>query len=130
MKQTIKVFAVFFAIAAFAFMPPGHKLVGRWIIYASDGTNSHEYVEFKMDGTYDVVLPNGKIGENGNYKLNHSVFSIKNIKAHVCGNDYWGSYKLTFYGQDSVSFTLIADSCTSRREDIVGGNPGLKRLKE
>ena len=130
MKQSIKVLVVILLITAFAFMQPGNKLIGRWIIYAPDGTNSHEYVEFKIDGTYNVVLPNGEIGESGNYKLNHSVFSIKNSKAHVCGNDYWGSYKLTFHGRDSVSFVLTADSCTSRREDIVGGNPGLKRLKQ
>jgi len=77
MKQSIKVLTVIFLITAFAFMQPGNKLIGRWIIYAPDGTNSQEYVEFKIDGTYNVVLPNGEIGESGNYKLNHSVFSKK-----------------------------------------------------
>jgi hypothetical protein len=129
MKQSIKVFKIFFVLAAFAFIPPKHNLVGRWIIYAPDNMNSHEYVDFKKDGTYDVVLPNGKTGEIGNYKLNDSIFLIKNIKA-VCGDGYWGSYKLTFHGRDSVCFIVIEDSCTARREDIVGGNPGLKRFKE
>lgn len=129
MKKSSKVLAAFFVIVAFAFIPPRRNLVGRWIIFAPDGTNSHEYVEFKKDGIYNVVLPNGEIGEVGNYKLDHSTFSIKNIKAHVCGNDYWGTYQLTFHGKDSVSFVVIEDSCTARREEIVGGNPGLKRFK-
>jgi hypothetical protein len=132
MKHAITVIVVFFIVTAFEFVSPKHKLVGRWIIYPPDNRpefrDLHEYVDFKNDGTYDVVLPNGKIGEVGNYKLNGSVFLIKNMKT-VCGDGYWGSYKLTFHGRDSVSFVLIEDSCTARRQDIVGGNPGLKRFK-
>ena len=91
-----------------------------------DGTPSGEYVHFKEDNTYTVALPDGQIGERGNYLLKDSVFSIKNMK-DVCGKAYWGKYKLTFYGSDSIHFALIEDTCSVRRMDLVGFNPGLKR---
>jgi len=121
----IKETAIILLIVGLSCVPfDNTKLVGRWTIY---GTN--EFVDFFKDGTYDVVLPDGNIGERGNYKLKDSVFSIKNAKAYVCGADYWGRYKLTFYGDDSLAFKLIDDSCTNRKNDIVGYNPGLKRYK-
>jgi hypothetical protein len=130
MKKSFRILTTFLLITGFTWLPPGNTndLVGRWTIYAPDGSDSHEYVEFKKDGTYDVVLPDGTIGENGNYKLDQSTFSIKNIKG-VCGAGYWGKYQLTFHGEDSLSFVVIEDTCTDRRNDIVGGNPGLKRIK-
>jgi hypothetical protein len=81
------------------------------------------------DGTYNVTLPNGKVGERGYYKLDHSTFSIKNAVARACGDNYWGTYKMTWHGRDSISFVVIEDSCTARRYDIVGVNPGLRRMK-
>ncbi|MBS1601738.1 MAG: hypothetical protein JST42_03645 [Bacteroidetes bacterium] len=107
----------------FAFIPPGHSLVGKWGI-----PGTPEFVTFSSDQTYEVSLPDGKVGERGSYKIEQSTFFIKNAKP-VCGNGYWGKYKIDFYGEDSVHFTLIEDSCTSRRMDIVGYNPGLKRYK-
>ncbi len=128
MRQLIKTLSAFSLIAAFSFIPPKHNLVGRWIAYERDGSIG-AYINFKKDGSYDIALPNGQIGEVGRYELDNSTFSIKNIKA-VCGDDYWGKYQLTFHGRDSVLFALIEDSCTARREDIVGGNKGLKRVKK
>jgi len=101
-------------------------LVGKWSILNLDGTPSGEYVNFNEDNTYTVSLPDGTIGERGNYGLKDSVFSIKNSK-DVCGSNYWGKYNLKFVGKDSVHFSLIEDSCTNRRMDMVGYNPGLKR---
>jgi hypothetical protein len=122
-------FLFLFIIAAiFAFVRPTYSLVGKWTVYYSDGTSMGEYVDLKADNTYTVSLPNGSIGENGNYLFKDPVFSIKNIK-DVCGKGYWGKYKLTFVGADSINFTLIEDSCSSRRMDIVGYNPGLRRVK-
>ncbi len=45
---------------------------------------------------YDVVLPNGEIGEAGLYKPDRSAFSIKNAKPGACGDGYWGVYKVNF----------------------------------
>jgi hypothetical protein len=123
-KQSLLFF--FIIVIIFAFVPPKYSLIGRWSILNLDGTSSGEYVDFKKDNTYTVALPNGQIGEMGNYLLKDSVLSIKNIK-DVCGKDYWGKYNLTFYGSDSVHFVLIEDTCFARRMDIVGYNPGLKR---
>lgn len=129
MKQTIKAVAFFFVLTALAFMPPKHSLPGKWTIYNADGTSIGEYVELKNDGTYNVYLPGGQIGETGHYKLKHHVFSIRNAKDDVCGKGYWGKYELKFHGDDSILFTLIEDTCANRRYDIVGINPGLRRMK-
>ena len=117
---------LFIIAIIFAFVPPKHSLIGKWSILNLDGTPSGEYVNFKEDSIYTVALPNGQIGERGNYSLKDSIFSIKNIK-DVCGKGYWGKYNLTFYGNDSVHFVLIEDTCSVRRMDMVGFNPGLKR---
>jgi len=114
----------FFLTIVFALLPPHHSLVGKWSI-----PGANEFVSFNSDNTYEVALPNGKVGERGNYKVEGSVFMIRNAKP-VCGDGYWGKYKIDFYGADSVHFALIADSCTTRRMDIVGYNPGLRRFKD
>ena len=129
MKKSSKVLIVFLTISALAFVSPAHNLVGRWLIYTPDNKPSPESVYFNKDGTYKVTLSDGTVGESGYYKLVDSTFSIKNAVPRACGDNYWGTYKLTFHGRDSVSFVVIEDSCTNRRNDMVGGNPGLKRYK-
>jgi hypothetical protein len=119
---------LFIIAMIFAFVPPKYSLIGKWSILNPDGTLSGEYLNFKEDSTYTIALPDGRIGERGNYNLKDSIFSIKNIK-DVCGKGYWGKYNLTFYGSDSVHFVLIEDSCSARRMDMVGFNPGLKKSK-
>jgi len=123
MKPSTYLTAALFLTTVFAFLAPGHSLVGKWGI-----PGANEFVTFKSDNTYEVSLPDGKVGERGNYKVEQSVFFIKNARP-VCGNGYWGKYKIDFYGEDSVHFALIEDSCTTRRMDIVGYNPGLRRFK-
>ncbi len=120
---------LFIALIIFAFGMPKYSLVGKWTIYNSDGTSIGEYVDLKSNNTYTVTLPDGTIGENGSYLFKDPVFSIKNIK-DVCGKEYWGKYKLTFVGADSIHFALIEDSCSARVMDIVGYNPGLRRVKK
>jgi len=127
-KVNFKTLVLFLSVMAIllAFIPPKYTLTGQWSILNLNGSPSGEFVDFKQDNTYTVALPNGQIGERGIYSLKDSVFSIKNIK-DVCGKDYWGQYKLIFYGNDSLHLTLIKDTCTERRMDLVGYNPGLKR---
>jgi hypothetical protein len=122
--------SLFLLIASvlFSFITEKNSLTGKWTICNPDGTPSGEYIDFYKDGTYDISLPNGEIGERGFYKFKDSVFSIRNAK-DVCGKDYWGYYGLTFHGSDSVHFSLIKDTCSARSMDIVGFNPGLKRYK-
>ena len=125
----VTVLILFVAAIMLAFISPNNRLAGKWTVYNSDGTSIGEYVEFKNDQTYNVYLPNGDIGETGYYKFKHHVFSIRNVKDYVCGKGYWGKYRLDFHGDDSIHFTLIEDSCANRRYDIVGVNPGLRRVK-
>ena len=125
-KTSFLILLSFSIMLLFSFLLPKPGLVGQWSILNPDGSPSGEYVDFKADSTYSVALPNGQIGEKGNYLLRDSVFSIKNSK-DVCGKGYWGNYKLNFYGKDSVHLSLIDDTCSERRMDLVGFNPGLKR---
>lgn len=128
-KANLKIlFFLIIAAVAFSFATQQYNLAGKWEICNPDGTPSGEYIDFYKDGTYNISLPNGQIGEKGFYDLKDSVFSIRNAK-NVCGKDYWGYYDLTFHGSDSVHFSLIKDTCSERRMDIVGFNPGLKRYK-
>jgi len=127
MKQTIKIAVVFFVSVIFAFILPKHNIAGRWITYNTDG--SIAYVDFNKDGTFKVASPEGKLFHAGNYKFNDDdVFSINDKEG--CGDTYWGTYKLTFIGEDSLQVAVIQDSCTGRRTDITTGNTGLKRFKK
>jgi hypothetical protein len=129
-KLNIKSCLLFLFIVAviFAFAPPKYSLTGQWTIFNPDGTSIGEFVDLKADNTYTVTLPDGSIGESGSYLFKDPVFSIKNIK-DVCGKGYWGKYKLIFVGADSIHLALIEDSCSARRMDMVGYNPGLRRIK-
>lgn len=70
---------------SFSFLPThNNKLAGRWIIYGPDNKPAQEYVDFKKNGIYDVVLLIGEIGEVGYYKPDCSAFSIKNAKPGAC----------------------------------------------
>jgi hypothetical protein len=44
-----------------------------------------------------------------------------------CGMQVAGKYKLNFYTEDSLSFSLIEDSCTERAGEVNGGV--IKRIK-
>jgi hypothetical protein len=120
---------LFILAIIFAFVSRKYSLIGQWTLLNPDGTASGEDVFFKEDSTYIITLSNGQIGERGMYFLKDSIFFIKNIEDQACGKDYWGKYNLTFYGNDSVHFTVAEDTCTARRTDIVGYNPGIKRYK-
>jgi len=128
MKAIAKASLLFSVSILAVFNPPKHNIVGHWKIFVPPGMNVSEYVDLRKDGSYNVYV-NDKIEERGFYSVKNSVFSIRNVKP-VCGDGYWGKYKLDFYGSDSVHFTLIEDSCSNRRMDIVGVNPGLRRLKD
>ena len=123
------IIATIFIATIFAFVPPKYSLIGQWSLLQPDGTPTGEYVFFKKDSTYFISLANGQIGERGTYFLKNSIFFIKNMNDHACGKEYWGKYNLAFYGNDSVHFTIVEDTCTARRTDIVGYNPGMKRYK-
>ena len=114
---------VLFLIAAFAFIPPRHHVIGHWKISYPNGTS--DYLDLKLDGTFRNFNSAGKTLHVGNYKVNGDTLSINDKEG--CGDTYWATYKLSFFGEDSASYAVIEDSCSGRREAINGG--GLKRLK-
>ncbi|HEY5391821.1 MAG TPA: hypothetical protein VIJ57_06885 [Hanamia sp.] len=122
MKTLFILFAGFLLFTAFAFIPPKHHIVGHWVEHKPDG--SKVYIDFKGDGTF-ASRYKGKVDMYGNYTFADPVFSITDKENGGCGNGYWGKYNVTFIGKDSVSFAVIEDSCTGRREDVNGS--GLRR---
>ena len=73
---------LFLLVAGIMFSYVSRKpgLTGKWIICNPDGSPSGEYIDFYKEGTYDITLPGGQIGERGFYTLKDSVFSIRNAK--------------------------------------------------
>jgi hypothetical protein len=122
MQHSTKVAAAFFLIAVLAFIPPKHNIVGRW---AASGKDDKSYVDFKTDGSFVHSSLKGKVLHQGKYKLSGDTFSIYD---KTCGVGYWGKYRLNFYGTDSISFAVIADSCSGREHDVNGA--GLRRVKK
>ena len=102
-----------------AFTLTNDKLTGHWVTVSPNPAN----VDFTSDGNFKVSV-NGNTGNEGKYKLNNDVFSLFDEN---CGMKVEGKYKLTFFTPDSVSFTIISDSCAERAKDVNGGV--IKRVK-
>jgi hypothetical protein len=122
MKKTFLWLVLFSAFALCAFVVLDHNLVGHWVTYTPD--NAKVLVDFNEDGTFKVSV-DGNTENEGKYKLNQDTFFMYDEN---CGIEMPGKYKLTFYGEDSVSFSLIEDACLGRAQDVNGGS--IKRLKE
>jgi len=105
----------------FSFITADHNIVGHWITYTPD--NSPVYVDFNSDGTFKVTV-DGQIENQGNYRLSNDTFSMYD---NNCGIQLAGKYKLNFYTEDSLSFSLIEDSCTERVGEVNGGV--IKRIQ-
>ena len=104
----------------FAFTTMQDKLTGQWVTTG----NQVAYIDFTSDSIFKVIV-NGNVENEGKYKLNKDVFSMYD---NNCGMQVEGKYKLTFFTSDSLSFTLIADSCTNRSGEVNGGV--IKRIKQ
>ena len=95
------------------------KLTGHWVTTGNQAAD----VDFSADGHFKVIV-NGNIENEGKYTLTKDVFSMYD---NNCGMQIEGRYKLTFFTSDSLSFTLIADSCINRSSEVNGGI--IKRIK-
>ena len=122
MKQLLKVSALLFVIAALAFMPPKHKVVGHWRMHYTSG--AEDLVDFNANGTYTSNSSTGETTHNGNYKFKGNTISINDKEG--CGDTYWATYKITFIGSDSASIAAIADSCEGRKQAVSGAS--IQRL--
>jgi hypothetical protein len=111
------------ALFATAFTAPSNPLVGRWQHKLPGGDTM--LANFRPDGTYDVFV-NNKTFVSGKYWVKQDVFALSD--GH-CNMSYFGTYKLGFYsGTDSIRFTLVQDSCSSRRQGTNGLTMGRVKL--
>ena len=122
MKHVAILAVCLLALTSLAFDDPPAKLVGRWQMKAPPGQSL--ITAYRSDGTFDVFV-NKKILASGTYKLSKDTLLISDP---TCGNGYYGQYRLAFITTDSVSQVYLQDSCTARRETIVG-SPTMGRIK-
>lgn len=111
---TVTIFCL--VILLCSFITYDHKLVGHW--KSNDGSpDSKIRVDFNADSTFKVTV-NDETENEGKYKFYNDTFCMYD---NNCGMQTAGMYKVNFITADSVTFKLIADSCTSRISEIDGG---------
>lgn len=114
MKKALLSSLILLAVTVAA-IAPANSLVGRWQKKFPNGDVL--MASFRTDGTYDLFV-NNKAFVSGNYTLKGDDFGVSD--GH-CNLTYFGAYKLRFYsGTDSIRFTLVQDSCRSRRQGTSG----------
>lgn len=118
MKKTILLLLLPCILMLCAFYSSNNPLVGHWVTTGNDKAD----VYFTPDSFR--VNVNGAIENQGKYKLNKDVFSMYD---NNCGMKVEGRYKLTFFSRDSVSFSMISDSCSDRSKEVNGGT--IMRVK-
>jgi hypothetical protein len=125
MKSTI--FTSLLAVAllsAFTLTNEPNPLVGRWEnTRIFQGSKMSLIGNFKADGSYSGFI-NKKVFVTGKYQLKHDTLYIGD---NTCGLNYIGTYKVQFFGQDSLKFHVIQDTCQGRREGT--NNFLFKKLK-
>lgn len=113
MKQ-VSVFLATTIIAAmiFAFSASTNTIVGNWSV--RDKSGNVTTVKFMADGKFLAQTPSEHFIVGGKYKLQKDVLSISDTS---CNANYWGKYKVSFHGNDSIYFHVISDTCSGRRAD-------------
>jgi hypothetical protein len=102
---------------AFKLTDGPNLLIGRWEnIRTYRGSKISLVGNFKVDGSYSGFI-NHKAFVTGKYQLKHDTLYIDDS---TCGAGYLGTYKVQFFGQDSLKFHVIQDTCQYRREGTNG----------
>lgn len=111
MKSTILALSALFMLILFAFMVPQKKdITGNWVIHYGKGEKIT--INFRSNGTFLSEIPAEHFIVAGEYKFKNDVLSISDTS---CNKNYWGTYKATFFTNDSVYSAVIEDSCQGRR---------------
>ena len=110
MKKALSVCLICLVLGLASFIPSPDTLVGRWQVKTRSGNLL--LAIFRPKGTYDVFI-NGKAFINGKYYVRQDTFGFEEA---CCGSNYYGTYQISFFAQDSVRFVLIKDTCGGRRE--------------
>lgn len=96
-------------VAAIAFTPIAKTVVGRWKITYPKHVPC--YIDFHGDGTFFArITATENVG--GTYKFSQNTLKVSDTS---CNAAYWGTYKLTFHGADSIYSEAIEDSCAPRK---------------
>jgi len=111
-------------LSAFALANNPNPLVGRWEnTRIFQGSKISLVGNFKADGSYSGFI-NKKVFVTGKYQMKHDTLYIDDS---TCGAGYTGTYQVQFFGQDSLKFHVIQDTCQGRREGT--DNFLFKKLK-
>jgi hypothetical protein len=102
---------LFFSFVAVT-TPP---ITGRWKVH--DPRGPEFIINFKTDHTFTAYSGAGKVLITGNYRCEKDTFLVND---NNCNGDYWGKYNMHFYGSDSMTFKVLADTCTGRAEGVNG----------
>ncbi|WP_028297616.1 hypothetical protein [Olivibacter sitiensis] len=118
----IAVLGLFVASCSAPEYGPKDILGSKWSEKGVFNGKPFEFVAFfRTDGSFEGIV-DGKPFVSGSYELlGDTVF----FSDPICNVDYKGSYKLLFK-RDSLTFSLIADTCTARREGT--DNIGFVRI--
>jgi hypothetical protein len=100
-------------IALLAAMPV-HPITGHWI--AAGPNNTKLFIDFNKDGTFKVYS-SAATENSGSY---HTSIDTIFMYDKNCGTQVPGKYLLHFYGADSVTFSLLQDSCSERAQEVNG----------
>jgi hypothetical protein len=122
---SLSITAVFFSCTSSEKGNDKHDIKGKWTSTSTSGGQTYEFIaSFKDNGTYDGILNGKVVVSGGNFSVSGDTIAFRDA---VCNSAYTGTYRLWFH-DDSVRFSLIADTCTVRREGTDGF--GFKRKKE
>lgn len=124
MKRALILSLGVIAVAAVAFTDPINPMAGRWQQRFSSGAMM--LVNFRPDGTYDAFV-NKKAFVSGKYHVRQDTVSISD---ESCNPDYYGTYKLHFFAQDSVRWNVIQDTCGGRRSGTDKGTLGRVKAEK
>ena len=116
MKTTVTLCFAFIVIITMAFIPVNFSMTGKWKMHNPKGGPT-VFVNFKADSNFAGYTGENKLLVMGKYKVNNDTFFVKD---NNCGGDYWGTYTLTFFGNDSLAIKLLGDSCSGRAHTIDG----------
>jgi hypothetical protein len=97
------------------------SIVGHWLAGGPD--NGKVWVDFSADGGFKVYTASSTENQ-GKYVLDADTISLYD---NNCGMSTAGRYLLKFYGEDSVSFSVVNDPCKDRSGEVNGGR--LKRMR-
>jgi hypothetical protein len=100
-------------IALLAAMPV-YPITGRWI--AAGPNNTKLFIDFDKDSSFRVYTRTSTENSGSYHTSSDTIYMYdKN-----CGMQVPGKYLLHFYGADSVSFSLLQDSCGERAQEVNG----------